>query len=602
MKNFFEYKTGISMTQLQQHKVASENLRCDSSARFHDAGMLINFSENLRASQTTQMFPKISLKPIFATIAALYLGTLINPVMAGERESLEQLRSTTVNLVNLLVQEGVLSKVKADELLQQATQDAVKAKEKDAVADAVSAAADEKMVRIQYVPESVKKEMRDEIKKDVMAKLNYKAGERLGLPAWLDRFEFEGDIRLRYQKDQFPTGNPSPTEFNVANGTSLTNTAEDQNRLRLRARLGAKVKVNDWLTGGIRMTTGGLDDPISPNQTQGASAAKYSVGLDRAYLNAEVTPWLNVVGGRFNNPWFSTDLVWDPDLAFDGVATSFTPKINDSWSSFVTLGAFPLDQTEVSAGNGLIDVKAYKGPNKAKSKWMYGSQVGIKWTSANLSTVKLGVALYDFNNVQGIPNSALSLTGTDYDRTVPAFRTKGNSYFDINRSIPGASEKFGLASKFRELNFTGQIDLATFNPVHIILTGDYVRNLGFDSQEIATRTGQIPALTGGIGKQVNAYQLKLAIGMPNTYKAGDWQAFAGYKRIEADAVLDSYTDSDFYLGGTNAKGWIVGASYGLDKNAWLTARWFSADEIISRSTTLAPLAIDVLMLDLNSKF
>lgn len=579
------------MIQVQQLKGASENLRRDSSATLHDVGMFINLSDRLSTRRTTQMFSTILLKPIFATIAALYLGTVVSPVMAGERESLEQLRATTVNLVNLLVQEGVLSKVKADALLQQATQDAVKAKEKDAVADAVNATADEKMVRIQYVPESVKKEMRDEIKKDVMAKLNYKAGERLGLPDWIDRIALEGDLRLRYQKDQFSAGNPSPSDFNFANDTNLSNTTEDQNRLRLRARLGAKAKVNDWLTGGIRMTTGGLNDPISPNQTQGASSAKYTIGLDRAYLNAEVTPWLNVVGGRFANPWFSTDLVWDPDLAFDGFATSFTPKFNDSWSSFVTLGAFPLAQNEVSSGNG-------SATNKAKSKWMYGSQVGIKWTSANQSSVKFGVALYDFNNVEGISNPT---NLTSYDGTSPVFRTKGNSYFDINELNNSPSTTYGLSSKFRELSFTGQVDLATFDPVHIILTGDYVRNIGFDSQEIAARTGLTLDRTGEIGKQVNGYQLKLAIGMPNTYKGGDWQAFAGYKRLEADAVLDSYTDSDFYLGGTNAKGWIVGASYGVDKNAWLTARWFSADEISPRAG-LTPLSVDVLMLDLNTKF
>ena len=152
MTTFFEYETGINMIQVQQLKGASENLRRDSSAALRDVDMLIHLSDKLRTKQSTQMLSTVSLKPIFATIAAIYLGTVINPVIAGERESLEQLRSTTVNLVNLLVQEGVLSKVKADELLQQATQDAVKAKEKDAVADAVNAAADGKMVRIQYVP------------------------------------------------------------------------------------------------------------------------------------------------------------------------------------------------------------------------------------------------------------------------------------------------------------------------------------------------------------------------------------------------------------------------------------------------------------------
>jgi hypothetical protein len=142
--------------------------------------------------------------------------------------------------------------------------------------------------------------------------------------------------------------------------------------------------------------------------------------------------------------------------------------------------------------------------------------------------------------------------------------------------------------------------------VHVILTGDYVRNIGFDAQEIATRTGLSASRTGGIGKQVNGYQVKLAVGMPNTYKANDWQAFAGYKYLEADAVMDAYTDSDFHLGGTNAKGWLVGASYGIDKNAWLTARWYSADEINPRlnsnGVAISPLGIDVLMLDLNAKF
>lgn len=80
-------------------------------------------------------------------------------------------------------------------------------------------------------------------------------------------------------------------------------------------------------------------------------------------------------------------------------------------------------------------------------------------------------------------------------------------------------------------------------------------------------------------------------------KKGDWQVYGAYKRLGSDAVVDAYTDSDFHLGGTDAKGWILGGNYGLDKNAWLSVRWLSANEI-----TGLPLAIDVLMLDLNAKF
>ena len=502
-----------------------------------------------------------------------------------------------------------MSKAKAEELLRQATQDAAKAREKDAIAEAekaqanpqdvgVEKAIDEKMMRVQYVPDIVKKEIKDEIKKDVMAKLNYKAGERLGVPDWIDRLQWEGDLRLRYQGDRFAEGNPSADIYNAANFNSpnQTNTTEDQDRMRIRARLGVKVKVNDWMTAGVGLTTGSATDPISPNQTQGANSAKYNFGLDRAYLKAEVKPWLNLVGGRFANPWLSTDLVWDPDLAFDGVAASFTPKVTESWSSFLTLGAFPLEQTEVRPLNNLGGAN---DQNKAKSKWMYGSQVGIKWTSPNLSTVKLGLALYDFSHVEGIKNTVDAINA--YDGTAPAFRTKGNSYYNISYNPANDfTDKYGLASKFRTLNLTGQVDIATFSPVHVILTGDYVRNIGFDAQEIAIRTG-----AAAPNKEVNGYQVKLAVGMPNTYKQNDWQAFAGYKYLEADAVMDAYTDSDFHLGGTNAKGWLVGASYGIDKNAWLTARWYSADEITPRlngNGVISPLGIDVLMLDLNAKF
>jgi hypothetical protein len=571
--NFIEYEIGVHMKKLP---------------------LLNDVSQDIQISHLSGF----SYKPIFAAIAALMLGTVVNSAHAGERESLEQLRSTTTNLVNLLVQEGVLSRDKAGALLKQAEQDAEKAKEKDAAAtpttvvDPVEAAIDQKMVRVQYVPEIVKKQMKDEIKDEVMTTLNYKAGERLGLPDWIGRLNWEGSLRLRAESDKFPEGNPSADNFNLANGTKLSNTTEDRNRLRVRAQLGVKAEINDWMTAGIRMTTGSLDDPISPNQTQEAASGKYTIGLDRAYMNAKIKPWLNVVGGRFANPWFSTDLMWDPDLAFDGVAASFTPTINDQLSGFVTIGAFPIDEIEKSQ------------TNLAKSKWMYGSQAGINWKFNTKSTAKLAVALYDFQNVEGILNdpSPIDGTGGRYLATVPTFRTKGNSTFNINNSVAGTlanKEQYGLSSKFRDVNITGQIDLAQFDPVHIILTGDYIRNIGFDKEEIFRRTGLAPT------EQVNAYQLKLAVGMPDTYQKGQWNAFAAYKRLEADSVLDSFTDSDFYLGGTNAKGWLLGGSYGLDKNTWLTARWFSADEISPPSLTAGPfppLSIDVLMLDLNTKF
>lgn len=53
----------------------------------------------------------------------------------------------------------------------------------------------------------------------------------------------------------------------------------------------------------------------------------------------------------------------------------------------------------------------------------------------------------------------------------------------------------------------------------------------------------------------------------------------------------------FHLGGTNAKGYYLGASYAFDRKVWLTGRWMAAKEVSG-----APLSIDVFQLEVNAGF
>lgn len=536
--------------------------------------------------------------PLKRTAIAVWLFSqsfATGTVHADERESLEKLRATTTNLIELLVQEGVLSKQKADALLQKAAADAKASQDarhgtqqaelRDDVKNEVSKAMDEKTVRVQYIPQHVKQAMREEIEHDVMEKLNYKAGERLGVPEWIDRISFHGDIRLRGQADEFPGDND---DFQVLSADptramNLNNSSEERRRARLRARLAADVHINDWLSGGIQFVTGQLTTPVTPNQTEGMAQGKYVFGLDRAFLQAKLTDWATVTGGRFGNPFMYTDMLWDPDLAFDGLAVSFTPKINSRWSSFTTIGAFPIEEVESSS------------INKAKDKWLYSAQTGLKWTADNKSSAKIAVAYHDFTHVEGRPNP---VTGEGfYDDTAPSWRQRGNNTFDINE-FNGGNTIIGLASKFELVNLMAQVDLMNFDPVHVTFTGDYVRNIGFDQQEILRRTGNL------YKKENEAYNFRVDVGnnsfmgpyvqnvMPH-----EWQVSLGYKHIEADAVLDGFTDSNFRLGGTDAKGWYVYGNYAIDKNAWISGRYMSADTVSGR-----PFSVDVLLIDLNARF
>lgn len=507
------------------------------------------------------------------TLSAV-LALAVNSAHAGEREEIETMRQTTLNLIQILVQQGVLAQEKADQLIKQAE---VKAQE----TVAAQKKADADVVRVQYVPESVKKQIADQVREEVVAQAKVERwGDANAIPEWVDRLKWEGDIRLRYQGDLFADSNASEAFFQTI-GQSVSNTTEDRHRERIRLRLGLNAKITPAISAGLRLATGTLNDPVSTNQTLGQTGNKYSFVLDRAFVKIhsdETLSWLTASGGRIPNPWFGTDLVWDDDLNFEGAAVHIDPNAQSSkvWRPFLTLGGFPLQEIEQST------------TVQAKDKWLFAAQTGVEWVRDTNTRAKLGLAYYDYRNISGIRN-AFGLNA--FNKTAPDFRQKGNTLFNIDNDGDSTTTLYALASDYQLLNLTGVIDLNVYDPVHIILTGDYVKNIGFDRNEILARTGL------DLESQTTGYMARLAIGMPTVLLKNDWQAFLAYRYLEANAVLDAFTDSDFHLGGTNNKGFILGAQYGLDKNTWLNARWLSSNEISG-----LPLAIDVFQLDFNARF
>src|SRR3546814_7581619 len=49
--------------------------------------------------------------------------------------------------------------------------------------------------------------------------------------------------------------------------------------------------------------------------------------------------------------------------------------------------------------------------------------------------------------------------------------------------------------------------------------------------------------------------------------------------VQTCALPICFTDSDFHLGGANAKGFILGGALGLGKNTAVGLRWLSADAV-----------------------
>ena len=514
-----------------------------------------------------------------ALALALSLTLCGNLAHADERTDLEVLRQTTFNLIHALVAKGVLSEEAAKQLIKTA-EDSARAKvaeQKASESPAAPANPEANVVRVPYIPEPVKKEIREQLRQEIVAQAkDERWGDVNAVPDWVGRMKWEGDLRVRYQKDFYAAGNSVPALYANEWGSTSGNTTKDQDRFRVRARLGLMALVSDNIVAGFRIATGNLTDPVSTNQTLGQDFNKFSLVLDRAYLKADPWNWLSVSGGRIPNPFFSTDLVWDDDLNFDGVAVAFKPWSieNRPLKPFVTVGVFPLQTVESSVSD------------LAKDKWLYGAQAGLDIRQENNSRWRFGLAYYDYVNLKGVADGIAD--GFDpYANTALRSRQKGNTVFPLSPD----DNLFGLATDFHLLNFTAVADLLQFDPVHVILSGDVVKNVGYNKAQVANVMG------AGYAEKTLGWHAKLTLGRPVVSQLGEWQAFLGYRHLERDAVLDAFTDSDFALGGTNNKGYYLGGLYGLDKNTWLSLRWLSSDSIDGAS-----FGVDTVQLDMNAKF
>ena len=141
------------------------------------------------------------------------------PASADEKQELAALRATTQALIEALVSQGLITRERAETILKQARQAAAAGNAPaepqwgtplaaGAAVGAAAAAANAKVVRVPYVPETTRQQMRDEIKADVLAQARSERwGEPGALPEWISRVKVGGDVRVRAQSDKFDQAN-----------------------------------------------------------------------------------------------------------------------------------------------------------------------------------------------------------------------------------------------------------------------------------------------------------------------------------------------------------------------------------------------------------
>ncbi|MFJ3047936.1 putative porin [Herbaspirillum chlorophenolicum] len=543
-----------------------------------------------------------------------------------------------VRLIRGLIESGALKKDVGDALLAQAQTEAIAAQQAQrqaAAAPATAAASGRNKiepgdVRVPYISASVRDQIRDEVKGEIMAQAKSEGWAAPNeTPEWTKRIRIEGDMRVRGES-RFYSGNNSNIETdwrNINSGSGydvnpntnlalpqLLNTRQDRaNQLRIRARLGIFADISDSTQAGLRLASGSDDSPVSTTQTLGGGLNKKNIWLDQAWMSYKFNDMLKVTGGRFGNPFFSTEMLFSNDLNFDGLVAQFDKTLaNKDLSVFGTLGLIPLEYSSDSSPG--------RSQNKLSSqnKWLIGAQVGAQWKLDAENRLRGAVAYYDFKNITGRVSDSCALyagaDGCNTDWSRPAFMQRGNTLMLLrnialdptNPANTPQPQYVGLASKFQLLDLNARWDTRIAGGYGFRLDGNFIRNLAYDENEMFRRatvgivnnggTAQ-PGVRGDFKSGANAYMMQATLGNPNPAAVGEWNVLAGYRRIEPDALPDAYNDSTFHQGGTNAKGYYLGGSYAFDKNTLFSGRWYATKSVYG-----APVAIDTLQLELNTRF
>lgn len=299
-------------------------------------------------------------------------------------------------------------------------------------------------------------------------------------------------------------------------------TAPGNNRGRLRIRLGLKKSFGKYASFTFRGASGATTEATSTNQTLTGNFTQKEFNLDQAYGSLRPGEHLELIGGKMPMPFFRTDLLWDSDLNPEGLAQKMQMDIGRH-RMFVHLGQF-IFNSSATTGEG----------------YLLGFQIGH--TQSLAPRARLTVAPAYTHVIR--PNSTLS-AGLNGNRTNAA----GNA----------------LISDFRVINLPITIEQTPENGKPFAVEFDFAHN---------TTAKSLAGKTYG-----NAFLAEISYG--ELRKRGDWLAKYRYARIEADAVLSAFNDSDFSF--TDSKGHRIKLEYAAWEPLRITATGYFLRPVQTRS-------------------
>ena len=368
----------------------------------------------------------------------------------------------------------------------------------------------------------------------------------------------------------------------VEDQTDLSLGDDQESAMRARIRLWAEYREPDApVNGGLRLSAGQTPNPAGSFPRLGNALRPEAFGLDQFYIS--VRPFENrealaATVGKVPLPFWRGDrgtyrsqMIWDHDISPVGAVLKNTlhkrRKEEREYRVENTLAYFVLEDLPEARFGGIVG----KTSLVADQLRFHAPHVGLALAYYGYDNLNAGLRSPNFTPGQG----AFVLPGTNAFFLRPGFQLTNNR---INYG-PGA-EGF-VRDEFRIWNAIGEVDFALpflrrLGRPQVFLLADYAHNTSVPDD------GDGYYLTAGL----------YGGGWSGT-RLHPWGVHFTWADVDADATVAAFANSDLG-GGTNYRGWEVGANYRYTRNLLFSATYFDYDGHPHKDSFVKRLYLDVM--------
>jgi Putative porin len=394
---------------------------------------------------------------------------------------------------------------------------------------------------------------------------------------WVKELKLSGDLRIRNQWDErdpmlLTNRRLGPQDPHI-----------QRDRWRFRLRLNADFKLAGNFFGGVQLATSDNRASDTKNATYTGGYDNYNIFISRAFLGWSPQPGLTFVAGKQANPFYTTDLIYDPEVDPTGLVEridfdklfnltfgepvvgegkegkapppALAPGPGNSLELALIAGQFIFFDNNEDSGNTQLKWDAYQFQQQLLARLHIGDMLTLTWAPG-----------FIIDNDAAVGATAVDARGN----LVPPTNTSFNGGQPLNNSQPfpiTQRDLFVLLSP-------GDITYKVFGKP-LTFYWDFAYNLeGNDrfnkdygplfSHYFFVGRSATPSFSGRVKPSFSdnlAWLVGLKFG--ENKKQGDFSISADYRQVGISSIDPNLNSSNFALSNLNVEGWEFNVAYNL---------------------------------------